>query len=332
MRFIRDLTVDTIKLLNRIYKQSSHYQVQQRAHCILLSYEGVTIAELMEIFQVSRRTIYNWMNDWEDYRLLGLYNRPGRGRKPIFNELQEFQIKEWVKQSPKDLKKVLAQIEELWEITVSKDTLKRILKNFEMTWRRFKRGLAGEPDPLEYEEKKEELAKLKKLEICGEIDLRYLDETGFCLTPYIPYGWQEKGEDVQINSSRSRRLNILGLMNSHLELDAYIFEGKITSEVVIACLDKFADNLTIKTVVIMDQASFHRSKNIHEKISEWRDKKLEIFWLPSYSPQMNLIEILWRFMKYEWIEIDAYSSWQNLVNYVEKVIRDFGEKYVINFA
>ena len=121
-------------------------------------------------------------------------------------------------------------------------------------------------------------------------------------------------------------------MNSHLELDAYIFEGKITSEVVIACLDKFADNLTIKTVVIMDQASFHRSKNIHEKISEWRDKKLEIFWLPSYSPQMNLIEILWRFMKYEWIEIDAYSSWQNLVNYVEKVIRDFGEKYVINFA
>ena len=180
MRFIRDLTVDTIKLLNRIYKQSSHYQVQQRAHCILLSYEGVTIAELMEIFQVSRRTIYNWMNDWEDYRLLGLYNRPGRGRKPIFNELQEFQIKEWVKQSPKDLKKVLAQIEELWEITVSKDTLKRILKNFEMTWRRFKRGLAGEPDPLEYEEKKEELAKLKKLEICGEIDLRYLDETGFC--------------------------------------------------------------------------------------------------------------------------------------------------------
>jgi len=37
-------------------------------------------------------------------------------------------------------------------------------------------------------------------------------------------------------------------------------------------------------------------------------------------------------MKYEWIEIDAYQSWQNLVNYVEKVLRDFGENYVINFA
>lgn len=332
MRFIRDLTVDTIKLLNRIYKQSSHYQVQQRSHCILLSYEGARISELMEIFQVSRGTIYNWMNDWEEYRLLGLYNRPGRGRKPIFNELQEFQIKEWVKQSPKDLKKVLAQIEELWGVTVSKDTLKRILRNFEMTWKRFKRGLAGEPDPLDYKQKQSELADLKQLKICGEIDLRYLDETGFCLTPYVPYGWQEKGGQVEINSSRSRRLNILGLMNSNLELDAYIFEGRITSEVVISCLDKFAENLRIKTVVVMDRASFHTSKKISEKIIEWRDKKLEIFWLPSYSPQLNLIEILWRFMKYEWIEIDAYSSWQNLVNYVEKIIRDFGEKYVINFA
>jgi transposase len=115
-----------------------------------------------EIFQVSRRTIYNWMNDWEDDRLLGLYNRTGRGRKPIFNELQELQIKEWVKSSPKNLKKVLSQIEELWGITVSKDTIKRILKNFELTWRRFKRGLAGEPDSLEYKQKYEELAQLKK--------------------------------------------------------------------------------------------------------------------------------------------------------------------------
>ncbi|MBE9230584.1 IS630 family transposase [Cuspidothrix issatschenkoi LEGE 03284] len=332
MRFIRDLTFDTAKLLHRIYKQSRHYQVRQRAHCILLSYEGVTISELIDFFQVSRRTIYNWMNDWEDKRLLGLYNQTGRGRKPTFNEEQKQKIKSWVKLYPKDLKKVLAQIKEEWGITVSKDTIKRVLRSLIMTWRRFQRGLAGEPDPLEYKEKELELTKLKEQEKRGEIDLRYLDESGFCLTPYVPYGWQEKGEKIPIKSSRSRRLNILGLMNRHQELDAYIFEGRITSEVVISCLDKFAENLPIKTVVVMDKASFHRSKKIQDKIDEWKHKNLEIFWLPSYSPQLNLIEILWRFMKYEWIEIDAYSSWQNLINYVEKVIREFGKEYVINFA
>jgi transposase len=272
------------------------------------------------------------MNDWEDKRLLGLYNQTGRGRKPTFNEEQKQKIKSWVKLYPKDLKKVLAQIKEEWGITVSKDTIKRVLRSLIMTWRRFQRGLVGEPDPLEYKEKELELTKLKEQEKRGEIDLRYLDESGFCLTPYVPYGWQEKGEKIPIKSSRSRRLNILGLMNRHQELDAYIFEGRITSEVVISCLDKFAENLPIKTVVVMDKASFHRSKKIQDKINEWKHKNLEIFWLPSYSPQLNLIEILWRFMKYEWIEIDAYSSWQNLINYVEKVIREFGKEYVINFA
>jgi len=54
--------------------------------------------------------------------------------------------------------------------------------------------------------------------------------------------------------------------------------------------------------------------------------------LPTYSPELNLIEILWRFIKYEWLEIDAYSSWQSLVSSVEKIIKEFGNNYVINFA
>jgi transposase len=54
--------------------------------------------------------------------------------------------------------------------------------------------------------------------------------------------------------------------------------------------------------------------------------------LPSYSPQLNLIEILWRFIKYQWIEIDAYYSWQTFVASIEKILREFGQSYVINFA
>jgi hypothetical protein len=49
-------------------------------------------------------------------------------------------------------------------------------------------------------------------------------------------------------------------------------------------------------------------------------------------PELNLIEILWRFMKYEWIDFGAYEGWENLVEYVEKVLRGFGEEYAINLA
>jgi transposase len=82
----------------------------------------------------------------------------------------------------------------------------------------------------------------------------------------------------------------------------------------------------------MDQASIHTSQAFQAKIPEWKAKQIEIFELPAYSPQLNLIEILWRFMKYEWIELWAYEGWESLVKYVEQVIKGFGEEYVINFA
>ncbi len=59
---------------------------------------------------------------------------------------------------------------------------------------------------------------------------------------------------------------------------------------------------------------------------------ITIFQLPCYSPELNLIEILWRFIKYQWIEIDAYKSWTTFVASVEKILREFGTNYVINFV
>ncbi len=68
------------------------------------------------------------------------------------------------------------------------------------------------------------------------------------------------------------------------------------------------------------------------QLEEWKQKRLEIFWLPTYSPKLNLIEILWKFLKDEWIEVDAYESRNNLLKYLEKVLDNFGNEYVINFA
>ncbi len=58
------LSSETEKMLRRIQKESKHHQVRQRAHCILLIHEGFTIEQLVKIFQVSRKTIYNWITAW----------------------------------------------------------------------------------------------------------------------------------------------------------------------------------------------------------------------------------------------------------------------------
>jgi transposase len=229
MIFIREVNPLSLKLLERIYRQSRHHQVRQRAHCLILASQRVKIEELMNIFQVSYKTIYNWLNRWELEGMVGLYNKPGRGSKPTFNSEQKERIREWVRQQPKQLKQVVQKIKEEWEITISTKTIKRILKTLSMSWHRMRRGVGGEPNPQEYQEKQAQLEGFQRLDERGEIDLYYLDETGFCLIPCVPYGWQNIGEYLALPSRRSRRLNVLGIMNRKNHLETYVSCQSINS-------------------------------------------------------------------------------------------------------
>lgn len=332
MIFLREINPLSYQLLERIYRQSRHHQVRQRAHCLILATHGVKTGELMRIFKVTYKTLYNWFNRWESEGMIGLYNKPGRGSKRTFNFAQEEKIREWTKQEPRQLKQVVQKVKEEWEIGVSTKTVKRIIKMFSMSWHRMRRDVGGKPDPLEYKEKKAQLEEFKQLEDEGKIDLYYLDETGFCLIPSVPYGWQDIGEYLGIKSRRSRRLNVLGFLSRKNHLETYVSFQSINSDVVVACIDTFFSTVDKPTVIVTDQASIHTSGAILDKIEEWLERGITIFELPTYSPELNLIEILWRFIKYEWIEINAYSCWESFVACVEKILKEFGQNYVINFV
>src|SRR5213594_743054 len=160
MRFIQDMSQETRSMLQRIYKQSAHYRVRQRAHCMLLSMQGYTTTQLQQIFQVDRITIYHWFDAWEAHCLCGLYDKKGRGRHPKLTQAQKEQIRQWAKEFPKNLKKICALIAETFEVIVSKDTVKNVLKCWQFGWHRIRRKVKGQPDPEEYQQKKQALALL----------------------------------------------------------------------------------------------------------------------------------------------------------------------------
>ncbi|MEM9486859.1 MAG: IS630 family transposase [Cyanobacteria bacterium P01_F01_bin.116] len=332
MSLTREITPETQHLLERIYRQSRHRQVSQRAHCLWLKSQGLKNVELRRIFPVSEKTLYNWFNAWNDGGLLGLYDRPGRGRRPKLNDEQQAQAREWAQASPRNLKGVLSKIKTTWNIKISLDTLKRILKSVRMSWRRMRRVPATKPPTHEYERKRAALDILKCLDDLGCIGLYYLDETGFTLVPPIPYAWQVIGETLEIPSQSSGRLNVLGIMHRQGDLESYVSEQSITSDVVAACIDAFFPNVDQPTVIVMDQASIHTGQIVWERRDEWAQRGIYVFELPVASPELNLIEIPWRFMKYEWIDIAAYESWQSLKNHVEEMLIGFGKEFVINFA
>jgi len=332
MRFIENISQETISMLQRIYKQSKHHRVRQRAHCLLLSLQRYTTTELLKIFQVDRITIYHWFDAWEGRRLAGLYDQAKPGRPSKCTPEQKAQIRQWTKEYPKNLNKLRTLVAEQFDIRLSKQTLKRLLKSMAFSWRRIRKGPAGEPEPEEYQQKKQALHDLQQQASQGLLDLYYFDESGFCLTPYLPYAWQEPGQTIRLPSRASKRLNILGFLSKKNELQAYSCLGSVDSEVVVRCINDFCKDIDKRTVIVMDNSPIHTSEAFQKNIPLWKEQALDIFYLPKYSSELNCIEILWRFIKYEWIELDAYKSWAHLVNYVETVIQNYGEKYKIIFG
>ena len=54
--------------------------------------------------------------------------------------------------------------------------------------------------------------------------------------------------------------------------------------------------------------------------------------LPPHCPELNLIEILWRMIKYRWLPLSAYQDYQSLVASVEEVLVQVGSRYRIDFS
>jgi len=166
----------------------------------------------------------------------------------------------------------------------------------------------------------------------GLIELFYFDESGFSLVPEVPYAWQDKENPICLPSSKSKRINVLGFLSKNNELTPFTFESSVTSEVVAACFDSFADSVKKPTVVVIDNASIHHSKVFNKKIGEWEEKNLFLLYLPPYSPELNKIEILWKHIKYYWLSFDAYKSFSSLREGLNNVLCNVGRKYRINFA
>jgi hypothetical protein len=106
----------------------------------------------------------------------------------------------------------------------------------------------------------------------------------------------------------------------------------IHTGVVIACFDAFCQTITKKTVVIMDHASIHTSEEFEHRIPSWKKQGLVIKYLPPYSPELNLIEILWRRIKYTWLPFSAYESLNALSEALEAILSHVGSEYQITFA
>ena len=186
--------------------------------------------------------------------------------------------------------------------------------------------------PIEQASKKEALVELLALAAVGLIEVYFGDESGFWQTPVIARAWQFRGEEIRLLPEKGKRLAVFGLLNLNCEGRFWASEKTIKTEFIIDCLEELLANKAEKPrVLVLDNARIHRSKKMKAKLDEWEEKGFYIFNLPPYSPHLNIIEILWRKIKYEWLKPEDYLSFESLTKAIKEILSNLGTEYKINF-
>ena len=166
----------------------------------------------------------------------------------------------------------------------------------------------------------------------GLIDLYYGDESRISLEPCVPYGWQFKDEEVFMPSMQGQGLNCFALLSRANECRFETTQKSINARFIMEQLDSLSFGLERVTVVVLDNAPAHVAKLVKERRKFWQERGLFVFYLPSYSPHLNIAEVLWRHLKYQWLRPQDYLDTQTLFYQVRQALAAVGSLLKIHFA
>ena len=143
------------------------------------------------------------------------------------------------------------------------------------------------------------------------------------------YAWQPKGlegtKQVLANTGR-KRLNIIGAINPvSLQPTILLTEDNCSAEVIEAFLEEIKKqyNKAKAICIILDNARYQRSNLVQTTA---RFFNIDLLFLPPYSPNLNLIERLWRYFKKEVMKNKYYADYSTFENAVETFFIQFESK------
>jgi hypothetical protein len=213
-------------------------------------------------------------------------------------------------------------------------TVRTWLSTAGYVWKRRRRRSRAWREEVECRAAEAELAPLRAGTLAGTraVDLWYDDEAGVTLPPAIPYAGQRVGQRLELASTQGPRQNVLGFFTLPNQFPSFAFQGSIDSYTVIPCFELCHQQPQKPTLVVVDNAPIHTSEDFEEELERWQREELYVKFLPPSCPELNLSEILWRKIKYEWLPLDAYLNCKTLTASLFKVLKGIGSKYRITFA
>lgn len=180
--------------------------------------------------------------------------------------------------------------------------------------------------------RKEALILLEQQSRQGHIELFYADESQICEEGYIPYGWQFAKEEVYIETAKGGKLNLFAMISRNNKVYYQTSRQKMTAHFIREQLEAFSFSIHKPTVVVLDNARIHTARKVKERLPEWQSRGLYIFYLPPYSPHLNICERVWRELKARWLKPEDYLSADSLFYAATLALAAIGKSLFIHFA
>ena len=313
--------------------------------------DGKTYQEISNFLDIAYPTVAYWavhgdpdnLESFLDGRREGNFRKVTKEYEKLLLEIIEKEPAEYGYEFGRwTAARLATYLESVTGIKLSGSQVRRILakKKYVYLWARY--SLEDKQNPEKRKLFKEKLAEYLKItkETPERLQVWFWDESGFSLRVIRRKTWGKKGNRKKVTGQRRRgRVNIMGGLRYHDKKrinfvikkgNADVFYEQLTS------LNNFLrqewieqgnqiesfQNNSAKIVIILDNASFHKRKDILARIeSEMPNIILEF--LPPYSPDYNLIELVWHSAK-EYIAHRLFESVSQLEELLNKLLNEGG--------
>ena len=133
-------------------------------------------------------------------------------------------------------------------------------------------------------------------------------------------------------SSKGEGRNCFALLSRDCRCFWKMVNHSITAPFIVEQMEQLSFQIVRPTVVVLDNAKIHHAQPVKERLSIWQERGLYVFYLPPYSPHLNLAEVLWRKLKYEWLRAEDYLQAGTLFHSVWQALASVGSSLMIRFS
>ena len=234
------------------------------------------------------------------------------------------------------LKQIALRVEEVHDqpLPCRLETLSVALRGAGFSYKRGCYSLKKKRDEQEFGVKADTLSKLQQAARDGACRLIYFDQSGFSASPPVQRGWSPIGEPHRVFPQPHCKRSVLGAFDFGANLLRHeASKATIKRTAVVQFLDQIAQEGPpgLMTVVVLDNASIHHNID-QETIERWfLEHRMVLFYLPPYSPELNLIEIVWKHAKYHWRRFVTWTK-ETIDAEIGKLLAGYGSKFEIRFA